>query len=128
MTYGLTHIAIAVGNIDRTLKFYSNIFDMVTMYHEEKMLQLMTPGTHDILVFEEKRGASIGTSGGIAHFGFRLKLPENIKEIRKRVMAANAKIIDSGEFVPGSPYIFFEDPDGYVIEVWYELPPSSVSD
>jgi hypothetical protein len=24
--------------------------------------------------------------------------------------------------VPGEPYVFFEDPDGYEVEVWYELP------
>ena len=125
MTYGLTHIAIAVRDIDRTLKFTAT-FRYGDKYHEKKMLQLTTPGNNDILVFEEKRDASIGTSGGIAHFGFRLKSPESIEEIRKRVVAANAKIIDSGEFVPGSPYIFFEDPDGYVIEVWYELHTPSI--
>lgn len=27
-----------------------------------------------------------------------------------------------GEFVPGEPYLFAADPDGYEVEVWYELP------
>ena len=27
-----------------------------------------------------------------------------------------------GEFVPGEPYVFFSDPDGYEVEIWYELP------
>ena len=26
------------------------------------------------------------------------------------------------EFVPGEPYVFFRDPDGYEVEIWYELP------
>jgi hypothetical protein len=26
--------------------------------------------------------------------------------------------------VPGEPYIFALDPDGYEIEIWYELPTS----
>jgi catechol 2,3-dioxygenase-like lactoylglutathione lyase family enzyme len=38
-------------------------------------------------------------------------------------MSQGSEIIDKGEFVPGSPYIFFRDPDGYIIEVWYELLP-----
>jgi hypothetical protein len=24
--------------------------------------------------------------------------------------------------VPGEPYVFFTDPDGYEVEIWYELP------
>jgi hypothetical protein len=23
--------------------------------------------------------------------------------------------------VPGEPYVFFNDPDGYEVEIWYEL-------
>lgn len=122
-TYGLTHLAIAVRDVESTLKFYSHIFDMEVMYHQEKMIQLTTPGNHDILVFEEKEGANIGTSGGIAHFGFRLRDPKSIKEIHQKVLEAGGEVVDQGEFVPGSPYIFFKDLDGYILEVWYELLP-----
>ena len=120
-TYGLTHLAIAVNDIERTLKFYSQVFDMQTMYHETGVLQLTTPGSNDILVFEEKKDRPIGETGGIAHFGFRLKNPADIDEILNRVVIAGGIIIDKGEFVPGSPYIFFKDPDGYEVEVWFEL-------
>jgi hypothetical protein len=30
------------------------------------------------------------------------------------------RVIDRGDFVPGEPYLFFQDPDGYLVEVWYE--------
>ena len=120
-TYGLTHLAIAVRDIQRTQKFYQDVFDMQTMYHEVGFLQLTTPGSNDILVFEEKKEASIGHTGGIAHFGFRLKDPADIDEMVNRVKLAGGVIIDKGEFVPGSPFVFFKDPDGYQVEVWYEL-------
>jgi catechol 2,3-dioxygenase-like lactoylglutathione lyase family enzyme len=119
-TYGLTHIAIAVKDLDRTLAFYQTVFDAEIMYKEPDFLQITTPGSHDIIVFE-KRKAPYGETGGIAHFGFRLRRPEDIEEMAKRVTDAGSTIIDTGEFVPGSPYIFFKDPDGYEIEVWYEL-------
>ena len=35
---------------------------------------------------------------------------------------AGGKITKRGEFVPGEPYVFFNDPDGYEVEVWFELP------
>ena len=120
-TYGLTHLAIAVSDVAQTLKFYQSVFDMQVMYHEKGFIQLTTPGCNDILVFEEKKNVSIGQTGGIAHFGFRLKNPADIDEIENKVKVAGGKIIDKGEFVPGSPYVFFKDLDGYEVEVWYEL-------
>lgn len=120
-TYGLTHLAIAVEDVNRTMNFYQNVFDMQTMYHESGFIQLTTPGCNDILVFEEKKDRPIGQTGGIAHFGFRLKNATDIDEIINRVMNAGGKIIDKGEFVKGSPYVFFKDLDGYDVEVWFDL-------
>ena len=120
LTYGLTHLAVAVKDLDRTALFYQKIFGMKVMYHENDFLQMTTPGTHDILVFEKSRGKSIGKTGGIAHFGFRLRKPGDIKQIEKKIRQVGTKIKDRGEFIPGSPYVFFYDPDGYEIEVWYE--------
>ena len=31
-----------------------------------------------------------------------------------------AKIIEQGEFSPGFPFLYIEDPDGYTIEIWFE--------
>ena len=120
-TYGLTHLAISVQDIERTLRFYQGLFGMKVMYHENNMIQLTTPGCNDIIVFEENRNNLVGTTGGIAHFGFRLREPEDIEEMSKKIIQSGGTIIDKGEFVAGSPYIFFKDPDGYIVEVWYEL-------
>lgn len=120
-TYGLTHLAIAVIDIERTLQFYQQVFDMEVMYHQKDMIQLTTPGSNDIIVFEKGREDLIGKPGGIAHFGFRLREANDIEEMYKKVVEAGGTILEKGEFVPGSPYLFFKDPDGYVVEVWYEL-------
>lgn len=119
-TFGLTHIAIAVNDLKKTLVFYQQVFDVEVMYKQDGFLQVTTPGSKDIIVFEKKK-APYGQTGGIAHFGFRLRDPRDIDEITDRVRKAGGTIINKGEFVPGSPYIFFKDPDGYEVEVWYEL-------
>ena len=121
ITYGLTHIALSVKDAKKTLSFYKAVFDVEVMYEQEGFLQVCTPGCHDIIVFEEKKSAPFGKMGGVVHFGFRLKEPGGIEEITSRVVSAGGIIVDKGEFVPGEPYIFFKDPDGYEIEVWYEL-------
>jgi len=120
-TYGLTHLAVAVNDVERTLHFYRDVFDMQAMYHRPGFVQLTTPGCNDIIVFEERKDRPIGDTGGIVHFGFRLKNPTDIDEMINKIITAGGTIIDTGEFVPGSPYVFFKDPDGYEIEVWYEL-------
>lgn len=121
-TYGLSHIAIAVSDLDQTLAFYKKVFDVQVMYHKESFLQVTTPGCNDIIVFE-MRTADYGQTGGIAHFGFRLRNAEDIDEMARRVSEAGGTIIEKGEFVPGEPYLFFKDLDGYEVEIAYELIP-----
>ena len=118
-TYGLTHLAIVVKDLKKTKEFYSKVFDMEVMYDQPDFIQLTTPGCHDILVFEMNKDITPGLTGGIIHFGFRLRSPHGIEEILKKIKAAGGKIKDQGEFIPGSPYVFFEDPNGYELEVWY---------
>ena len=93
---------------------------MKVMYHEENFLQVTTPGTNDIIVFE-KRKADYGKTGAIAHFGFRLRKANDIDVMAERITSAGGIIKEKGEFCPGEPYIFFYDPDGYEVEVWYEI-------
>ena len=44
------------------------------------------------------------------------------KALVKAVKAAGGTVVERGEFVPGEPYAFVRDPDGYTVEIWYELP------
>ena len=56
------------------------------------------------------------------HFGFRLRRAEDIERARTAIRDAGGTIKETGEFVPGEPYVFFSDPDGYEVEIWYEIP------
>ncbi|HLF35032.1 MAG TPA: VOC family protein [Cyclobacteriaceae bacterium] len=101
-TYGLTHLAITVNDISGTLKFYWHVFDMEVMYHEKNMIQLTTPRCNDILVFQVGKIKSTGETGGIAHFGFRLRKADDIEDLYKKIVESGGSIIDRGEFVPGA--------------------------
>ena len=57
---------------------------------------------------------------GVTHFGFRLVDPKDIDAAATAIERAGGKVVERGEFVPGEPYVFATDPDGYTIEVWYE--------
>jgi catechol 2,3-dioxygenase-like lactoylglutathione lyase family enzyme len=120
-TYGLTHIALAVKNAKRSFEFYRKVFGVIKVYDQDGFIQAQTPGSRDVLVFDEN-ASRIGKRGGIAHFGFRLVDPKDVDVAAQMVKKAGGKILDRGEFCLGEPYLFCADPDGYIVEIWYELP------
>ena len=121
-TLGLTHLALSVSDLNRSFQFYHDVFGMLAVYREPNFIQAQTPGSQDIIVFEIGEGDQVGQSGGIKHFGFRLADPRDIEKAARAIEQAGGGITRRGEFVPGEPYVFFKDPDGYEIEIWYELP------
>ena len=121
-TLGLTHLALSVSDLTRAFQFYHDVFGMLAVYRERTFIQAQTPGSQDIIVFETSEGDQIGKSGGIKHFGFRLADPRDIEKAARAVEQAGGKITQRDEFVPGEPYVFFKDPDGYDVEIWYEIP------
>ncbi|MEP6492503.1 MAG: VOC family protein [bacterium] len=120
-TYGLTHLAIATRDVDRAFEFYEMMFGMAPVFRSSTFLQAQTPGAHDVLVFEQSDTVT-GDTRDIAHFGFRLRAPMDIDAAATMVEAAGGTVVEQGEFVPGEPYVFARDRDGYLVEIWYELP------
>jgi catechol 2,3-dioxygenase-like lactoylglutathione lyase family enzyme len=124
-TLGLTHIALPVKDIKRSSAFYKKVFGAKEMYHDADFIQVQTPGSKDIIVFMKKKGSKGKTIPGF-HFGFRLPKPSGIKNMTRLIKKAGGKIKETGEFVPGEPYVFFYDPDGYEVEIWFENIPASL--
>ena len=122
-THGLTHVALAVRDPLRSLRFYQAVLGVIPVHTQADFIQAQTPGSRDVLVFERKP-RDAGKRGGVVHFGFRLKRPADIGQAMAAIRAAGGRIRGHGEFVPGEPYVFFNDPDGYEVEIWYELPTS----
>lgn len=122
-TYGLTHLVLSVRDLDRATAFYRDVFGAVEVYRDGGAVQLQTPGSRDVLVLEQ-RTRNAGRSAGIAHFGFRLVSPGDLDAAATAVQRAGGQVFEQGEFMPGEPYLFATDPDGYVVEIWYELPTS----
>ncbi len=118
-TYGLTHVALAVRDVERSLNFYEQVFGVEAYFREDGRIHVRTPGCHDVITFDQTVAAP-GPGSGVIHFGFRLHSPSDIDEAVRQVERAGGTVLKRGEFSPGFPYAYVTDPDGYEVEIWYE--------
>jgi len=119
-TQGLTHIHLVVRSLERSLRFYQDVFGMSERFRSgPKMVFLNTPGSQDLITLNEDPAEAqlAGTSGGVAHFGFRLTDPASLDAAIAEIEAAGGRLVRRGEHAPGIPFAYVADPDGYVIEL-----------
>jgi catechol 2,3-dioxygenase-like lactoylglutathione lyase family enzyme len=120
-TEGLTHIHLVVSDMSRSLTFYGQVFGMEELFREgADLVFLRTPGSHDTITLnadpDHERGHP-GDSGGIAHFGFRLRDAADMDRAVQEVAAAGGTLLRRGEHSPGELFAYVSDPDGYTIEI-----------
>jgi hypothetical protein len=89
-------------------------------FQDETTIELRTPGCRDALTLVRSEAPEAGSQGGILHFGFRLLEPMAPDDIAIAVTQAGGTVQDKGQFVLGEPYVFAQDPDGYLLEIFFE--------
>ncbi len=118
-TEGLTHIHLAVRDLDRAVACYTDLFGMEIdeSRSDETMAFLRTPGARDMLTLRQATpDEAVGAGGGVDHFGFRLQERGDLDEAILQIEAAGGRLIERGEHAPGLPYAYVADLDGYVLE------------
>lgn len=118
-TLGLTHLALAVKDPERSLRFYREVLGARVTYRDEDTIEVQTPRRKDVISLE-RDARNAGRPGGAKHFGFRLRSPRDIDSAAEAVRRGGGRVVRRGEFSRGHPYLFARDPDGYEIEIWYE--------
>jgi len=115
---GLNHINLNVRDIKRSLKFYKEAFGLqVDFWQGKAMVFLSSPGARDMITLcQAGRKDQVGPAG-VSHFGFGLAENGRFDDWIKQVEGAGGKLLSRGEHAPGFPFAYFQDPDGYVIEL-----------
>lgn len=134
-TFGLTHTAHVVADLERSVAFYKALLGVEILHplppedwRQSKGVDVGTPGCHDVISLQPADGGATGEMGNLGHIGFRLQAPDDVDQIARAVEAAGGTVSEKGHFRPGMPYVFAKDPDGYVIEIWFEPEHQGVRD
>jgi catechol 2,3-dioxygenase-like lactoylglutathione lyase family enzyme len=117
-TRGLTHVHLAVSDLDRSLRFYTEVFGMEEQFRDGPgLVFLRTPGAEDSITLNHQPNRTGRGSAGIEHIGFRLIDKTDLDAAIRLVEASGGQLVERGEHQPGRPFAYVSDPDGYVIEL-----------
>jgi catechol 2,3-dioxygenase-like lactoylglutathione lyase family enzyme len=118
-TQGLTHIHLMVEDLDRSTRFYQQVFGMQELFHEgADMIFLRTPGSEDVITLHRRHdGQDTGAMGSIAHFGFQHAEDADLDQAVAEIEAAGGRLIKRGKHGGTEAYAYVADPDGYIIEI-----------
>jgi catechol 2,3-dioxygenase-like lactoylglutathione lyase family enzyme len=125
---GMRHIALKVSDVERSARFYEQVFRMRRFgpsKHDGRLIALVSPGLKDQISLsaaadsgETSRAlGEPGQQGGIDHFGFLVSAGTVLEEVRRRVEAAGGTFVGRHDVDRRVPSYFFRDPDGYVFQV-----------
>ena len=116
-TAGLCHVAIDVSDLMRSVRFYTNMFDMKIVEQSDRIVHLKTAGAKDSFFLFKADGPVSPRGCGLAdfHFGFRID-DENYDRALEYIRDNDIKIHDNPHRAPGR-FVYIEDPDGYVIQL-----------
>jgi catechol 2,3-dioxygenase-like lactoylglutathione lyase family enzyme len=127
-TRGLSHINLNVSDIERSVRFYRELFGLeVLMEYEGPMgehswgrqVALSTPGANDVIALSQVPGVPIGPAG-MNHFGLNLVSDDDVAAAVAEVVHAGGKLVseythETDGIVEHNAYV--ADPDGYVLEL-----------
>jgi catechol 2,3-dioxygenase-like lactoylglutathione lyase family enzyme len=114
----MDHLALAVSDQARSIRFYTHYFDFVPEPE---------PREDGVLILHDDAGFSLAigeieepiTLPPFFHFGSRAASPDDVRAFRDRVVEDGLETVEWWD-EPDYVSVKFRDPDGYVIEVGWE--------
>jgi catechol 2,3-dioxygenase-like lactoylglutathione lyase family enzyme len=111
----LNHVALTVGDRERSAAFYAEHFGLTERVHDDEHLLIVGDG----------RGSLLTLSHGLVpqglpatnHFGFQAQAPAEVHAARERLLAAGVTETDWQDD-PGLVRVQVADPDGYRVELF----------
>lgn len=119
---GLNHITIRVNRIDASKEFYGDILGFELVKTMGQSMAVYDLGNGDTLVIVEAETSYDPTSRDfrVDHFGFFVETPEKVDELAEYFHRHEVTIISGPANRKKGRFVFVADPDGNMIEFFYE--------
>ena len=119
---GLNHITIRVNRINASKEFYGKILDFELVKTMGQSMAIYDLGGGDTLVIVEAETSYDPTSRDfrVDHFGFYVESPEKVDELAEYFRHHEVTIISGPANRKKGRFLFVADPDGNMIEFFYE--------
>src|SRR5687768_12522672 len=107
-TAGIRHVHLLVSDLDRSIRFYSEVFGMKEAFRDgDELVFLSSEGGRDSLalhlVHDDER---VGQNGGYEHFGITVLERDRLDEAIGLVQANGGSLVEKGEHAPGIAYAY----------------------
>lgn len=122
-TNGLNHLALPVRDPERSAQFYADLFNMEITSSSPDVAFLRTVGSTDMIALNRSE-VEVVSSRGTMHFGFLVD-PEQFDAAVRTIEEKSVKKVSEPSRRDIGRYIFIEDLDGYVVEIFECLSPRS---
>ena len=121
----LGHVVYYVSDMERTVKFYTEILPFkVSDVNEQGMVFLRYGADHHTIAFASRPGATQPPNDylKLSHFAMEVESVETLFKIRDWLRQHNVTIKFEGRKGPGANAgVEFLDPDGYTIELYADM-------
>lgn len=109
---GLSHVHLAVSDLDRAVRFYVGAFGLEERYRADNgVVYLRIPGSTDHVALRYDPDAPPN------RFGFSVADPGAADHLVERVVALGGSVLRSRRLAPGVVEVVVADPDGNVISL-----------
>ena len=115
-TSGLNHLALPAKDPRRSAQFYTDLFNMRIIDASPQVVFLQTVGSRDLIALN-RSDAKIESRRETMHFGFIVE-PEDFDEAVRTIEEKSIKKISEPSERDIGRYIFIEDLDGHVVEIF----------
>ena len=122
------HVALRVADVERSRAFYSTLlgFEVVEEDPEHGGVFMALEGlshTLDLFPVDGPPTTSAPTPGGVGvrHIAFLVDSEQALKDAYTTLLANGVTIVRAVDHV-SQKSVYFHDPDGTLLEIYYELP------
>jgi catechol 2,3-dioxygenase-like lactoylglutathione lyase family enzyme len=117
---GILETALYVEEIERSARFYQDLFGFEPVYAGPRLTALAVPGRQVLLLF--KKGASAALEriphdgSGELHVAFSIPA-EALEAWEERLRKKRIEVVEKTNWERGGTSLYFRDPDGHLIEL-----------